>query len=316
VPSAGDIPRSDTPRVTVLLATFNGRHWLPEQLASILDQTDVDVSVVVSDDTSTDGTHEWLVERASRDSRITVVEFGTASGGAAQNFFRLLSHVAPDNGDLIAFADQDDLWHGDKLSRHAALIEQYGFDGVSSSVMSFTQAGKWVLVRKDFPQRRFDFLTESPGPGCTFLITPKLAQMVARELNDSTSPARSARFHDSLIYVIARSAGLKWHIDAEPSVDYRQHQTNVMGSNVGIEPAGRRLRLIRAGWHRSEALLHATVGLRVSPTDARARLEEMRALFSGKGLRARLTLAAKAGQMRRRPRDRWIIGILIAIGIW
>jgi rhamnosyltransferase len=302
--------------VTVLLATFNGRRWLPEQLASILDQSGVDVSVIVSDDKSTDGTHEWLVERAAGDSRVSIVEFATASGGAAQNFFRLLSRVAPDTHDLISFADQDDVWHRDKLSRHAALIDQHGFDGVSSNVISFTQAGTRALVRKDFPQRRFDFLTESPGPGCTFLITPKLARLVARELADSASAARSAGFHDSLIYVIARSAGLGWHIASEPSVDYRQHPGNVLGSNVGVAPALRRLRMIRAGWHRREALLHASIGLRVASTDLRADLDSMRALLSGTGARTRLALAARAGQLRRRPRDRWIIGLLIAIGIW
>ena len=48
------------PRIAVLLATYNGRRWLPEQLSSILAQQDVDVRVVALDDSSIDGTVDYL----------------------------------------------------------------------------------------------------------------------------------------------------------------------------------------------------------------------------------------------------------------
>ena len=51
----GAMPR---PRVTVLMATYNGMAeagaWLDEQVDSVLAQAGVDVSLVVSDDASTD----------------------------------------------------------------------------------------------------------------------------------------------------------------------------------------------------------------------------------------------------------------------
>ena len=49
-----------TARIVVLLATRNGARWLPEQMASILDQRGVDVRVVTLDDASTDGTVDWI----------------------------------------------------------------------------------------------------------------------------------------------------------------------------------------------------------------------------------------------------------------
>ena len=57
------------PRVLVLLATFDGRPFLPEQLDSILDQVGVDVEVLISDDGSTDGPLEYLRGRAAADAR-------------------------------------------------------------------------------------------------------------------------------------------------------------------------------------------------------------------------------------------------------
>ena len=142
--------------------------------------------------------------------------------------------------ELVAFADQDDIWQPHKLARHAAILET-GVDGVSSSVMSFTAAGARSLIKKDYPQRQFDYLLESPGPGCSFLITPRLLALTAHVL-DTSEDARAVDFHDSLIYAVARGHGWRWHIDGYPSVDYRQHESNVMGANVGLGAARERLR--------------------------------------------------------------------------
>jgi len=170
-------------------------------------------------------------------------------------------------------------------------------------------------VRKSYPQRRFDYLTESPGPGSTFLMTRSLVKVV-REVLAADPLAPTAEYHDSLIYAVARARGLSWHIDTVSSVDYRQHDSNVMGSNVGLGSALTRLRLIRRKWHRGQAILHATVGLSVAPPAIRTDLERMLGLMSSRRIRDRFALALAAGGLRRRPRDRWVIGVLIALGVW
>ncbi len=50
----------EPPRVTILLATFNGSNYLEEQLSSIMNQQGVVVEIIVNDDGSTDGTLEIL----------------------------------------------------------------------------------------------------------------------------------------------------------------------------------------------------------------------------------------------------------------
>ncbi|MEP6482260.1 MAG: glycosyltransferase [Rhodoglobus sp.] len=304
------------PLVTVLLATWNGRLWLQQQLDSILTQAGVEVRVIALDDESTDGTREYLLELAQADARLTVLPSMGRSGGSAANFYRLLRLATPSIEGYVAFSDQDDIWHPGKLEKHLGILQAGNHDAVSSSVTAFTPEGRRTLIRKDFPQREFDYLTESPGPGSTFVITPRLARLVVEELTDAASPAASAEFHDSLIYAIARGRGWSWHIDGEPSLDYRQHEQNVMGSNTGLGSALARLRLIREHWHRNQAILHARVAMRLAEGERRAALERMLSLFESRGIRARLALARRAGTMRRRPRDQWIIGFLIAIGVW
>ncbi len=302
------------PRVTVLLATFNGRAFLAEQLDSIFAQRDVDVDVVVSDDTSTDGTWEYLQERAATEPRLTLLP-QVRSDGAAANFYRLLADV--DTADPVAFADQDDIWHLDKLASQVAVLAA-GADGVSSDVTAFDAAGGRMLIRKSYPQRAFDYLCESPGPGCSQLLSPRLAALVRAQLAGD-GPAAAMDSHDWLVYGVCRAAGWRWVIQNRPTLEYRQHDANAVGANRGLAAMRVRLALIRQDWHRREAVKMVTVGAvvadRLSPRTAAA-LAGVAPLLSDRSFRARIRLAGKANQLRRRPRDRVLIGGLILLGFW
>jgi rhamnosyltransferase len=310
-PTSGDVPR-----VTVLLATHNGLRWLPEQLASILAQDGVQLTVTVSDDMSSDGSHEWLLEQAASDPRITVLPRVGPSGGAAPNFYRLLRQLDVENAGFVAFSDQDDIWQPGKLASQAALLRDGSIDGVSSNVTAFSADGSRHLIRKSYPQRKLDYLFESPGPGCTFLFSQRLAATAQTVLRADPNLTTRAEFHDWLLYVLCRAQGWRWLIDDSSTVDYRQHDNNAFGANIGFAPIVARLQLIREDWHRRQAIVMTEAAVAVATPQLRPELVRLLALLSTRGLRARLTLAGQAGQMRRRVRDREIIRGLIAMGIW
>jgi len=303
------------PAVVVLLATYNGAEHLPEQVESILAQEDVSLRLVVSDDGSSDGSAAWLAELAARDERVTLLPQLPPSGGAAANFYRLLRDAEIRDGELIAFSDQDDVWLPRKLVVQAALLAEHGADVVSGSVLAFDAAGREHLVKKDYPQRRLDWLTESPGPGCSFLMTPRFVELSRRVLAE-VPEARTAEFHDSLLYAIGRARGWRWHIDGEPLLRYRQHDSNVLGANQGARGAATRLGMIRAKWHRGQAVIHSIAGIAVADGPTRAELEHVLALLRSTRWRDRWALARLAPQLRRRPRDRAVIGALIRLGVW
>ncbi len=313
MPTASD-KRSGVPAVVVLLATHNGVRWLDEQVDSILGQEGVSVRIVALDDGSTDGTTDWLAARATLEPRLTVLPDDGTGGSSARNFYRLIESAHLEDGELVAFSDQDDVWQPDKFAKHASLLAE-GNDGVSSSVLSFWSGGRTELVRKDYPQREFDYLLESPGPGCSFLLTRELFELVRQTLRTSED-ARQVEYHDSLIYAIARGNGLRWHIDGYPSVNYRQHDDNVLGSNQGLGAGLERLRLIREHWLRRHATLLTRVALHVAPEESRPELGRILGYLTGDGWRNRRELARLTPQLRRRPRDQRIIGLLITIGIW
>ena len=289
------------PRVLVLLATFDGRRYLPAQLDSILAQHDVDVRVLISDDGSTDGTVDYLRERGAADERLVVLPAGVHAG-AAGNFYRLLGADAAVSAeyDLVALSDQDDVWSPTKLADQVRQLRTHRADGVSSNVLAFDASGREWLIRKDYPQRRYDFLLESPGPGCSFLLTPRLVALVRDTLRD-VPDAAAMEFHDWLIYGVCRSRGWTWVIGAEPTLRYRQHDANTMGANTGVGSKAARLGLIRQRWHRGEAARMAGVGVATAPTEpARADLQRMLDLLLSTRWRDRWRLAARSATARGR----------------
>ncbi|TAL42761.1 MAG: glycosyltransferase, partial [Salinibacterium sp.] len=134
-PRSSSAAGSAKPAVTVLMATYNGMPWVPEQVASILAQERVDVTLVVSDDSSTDGTREWLAGLG--DARLRVLPTIEPSGSAARNFFRLLRDVDVADNEYVALADQDDTWSPDKLATAVTGLAAHDADGWSCDVMAF-----------------------------------------------------------------------------------------------------------------------------------------------------------------------------------
>ncbi|MFT5697851.1 MAG: rhamnosyltransferase [Desulforhopalus sp.] len=297
-----------TIKVAVLLAAFNGKRWLPEQVSTILQQKDVDVTIFVSVDKSSDGTESWFDYLAERESRIMLLSHGQCFGSAAANFLRLISEVDFSYFDYVSFADQDDMWNSDKLFQGTEILRQQKADAYSSNVIACWPDGRKVLVDKAQPQVDWDFLFESAGPGCTYIINKKLAvdfQGFVRYRYDEMS---SVWLHDWLIYAFARSRGYKWVIDKNPSMLYRQHVDNSVGVNKGLVALLHRMHFVLSGRAIEQTLLLVRLcGLENS---------QFVCDFSKKSRLRGMYLAMNASKCRRKGVDRIyfvLSGILLTI---
>ncbi|KTD30173.1 glycosyltransferase [Legionella maceachernii] len=244
-----------SPQCAVLLAVYNGMQYLEEQVDTILNQQDVHVSLFVSVDLSTDGSLEWFYDLSARDSRVIVLPYGEKFGGAARNFFRLIRDVNLSPFDFVAFADQDDHWYLNKLSRAIHTISASHYDAYSSNVIAFWEDGKRLLINKSQSQRRWDYVFEAAGPGCTYVMTAKLMCAIKNHLLHIWDPLQSVSLHDWFCYAFARANGFKWYIDDQPSMLYRQHANNQVGVNLGLKAYANRFKKIRNGWWLTQALL-------------------------------------------------------------
>lgn len=283
------------PRVLVLLAAFNGAAFLPAQIASVLAQRAVSVQLVLSIDRSSDGTEAWAVQRAQQDTRVSVLPTGAIFGSAAPNFFRLLRDADMAGFDYVALADQDDLWHPDKLARACQQLQHTGAAGYSGNVTAFWPGGQERLIDKAQPQQPWDFLFEGPGPGCTFVLAQPLALALQAWVRQKAQELQPVDFHDWLIYAWARAQGHRWLIDAQPHMSYRQHANNQLGANAGLRPLLRRAQRIASGWWLGQSSLIARLlQLQDHPFVAPWQQGQRWGL---------LRLALRASQCRRRRRD-------------
>ncbi|WP_175956231.1 glycosyltransferase family 2 protein [Schaalia sp. Marseille-Q2122] len=306
------------PRVVVLMATFNGAQWIRQQIDSILAQEAVEVRLLVSDDGSEDDTVQIVDSYASRDSRVRLLPRRSGPPGVTGNFIHLFLNAQPLAGEYVAFADQDDLWHPNKLSRQIRLLTTQNADAVSSNVTAFDDNGVRQLIVKSQPQRRWDYLFEAGGPGSTYLFTFDLYQRLRTYIEANGYEGISV--HDWFLYALARAAGAHWIIDKEPTVDYRQHEANVIGANRGIRAIRDRLRHLRSGHYRQQFLLMAEMALAVgSPTHDEHWSAELRDLIRdlhSQSFRSRLRLASRWPHLRRKRRQGLELAALCLLGQW
>ncbi|MDQ4077655.1 MAG: glycosyltransferase family 2 protein [Chloroflexota bacterium] len=122
------------PRVSVIITTYNRATLLMEAVNSVLAQRFQDHEIVVADDGSTDDTPERV---RSLQGSIRYVRFAH-SGRPEVVRNRALALT---RGDLIAFLDDDDLWHQDKLASQVEVLEQAEVGFVYSNVQALRPDG-------------------------------------------------------------------------------------------------------------------------------------------------------------------------------
>jgi rhamnosyltransferase len=235
----------------VLLAAYNGAAWISQQLESTLAQRGVSLHVVVRDDVSGDGTKTELL-RFEGDARIRLIFEPQRAGSAAGNFLRLMQLCPSDGFDFVALADQDDIWYPDKLARACGTLRAQAAAGYSSATLASWESGRTALVKLSGNENRSDFLFEGAGQGCTFVVTAAFYERARRLLLERPEITRDLHFHDWALYALARAWDLRWSLDPEPSMVYRQHAGNDTGARGSWRGAVRRLALIRRGWYRRQ----------------------------------------------------------------
>ena len=296
------------PTVAVCLAAFNGMQFLQQQIDSIFEQMDTDVTVFVSVDRSSDGTEQWFRELQIHNSRVVALPFGEKFGGAARNFFRLLRDVDFTEFEYVAFADQDDIWLPDKLKRATETMYATKADGYSSDIIAFWPSGRTGYIKKSFPQRRWDYLFESAGPGCTFVMSHRLATDVQQFLQTNIKQTMDVGLHDWFTYAYARAHGYVWVIDDHASLMYRQHEDNQVGVNSGLTAFLWRVGRVLNGWGLNQARMVARLVGVGSETFVQH--------WSAGGRRRMLALAFQAQHCRRKPGDRlWFAVSCLALAV-
>lgn len=225
----------------VILCSRNGEKYLHAQILSILKQTEPGVRLLISDDVSTDST-----ARIARDyqelypEQIRFVQRTEPSGGAARHFMSILHSFGAD-ADYTMLADQDDVWHPDKVSRTLAAMkkaeEKYGADTpllVHCDMRVTDEAGNeiapsYVRYQQMSPKRNQlnQLLVQNNVTGGAMMMNRALVRVLRRH----PVPEHPV-MHDHWIALTAAAFGKIVFLN-QALYDYRQHGDNVLGAAKG-----------------------------------------------------------------------------------
>lgn len=295
------------------MASHNGAEYISAQLESVSHQDGVKITLLVSDDHSTDDTVaqiEKLCAQHKLDFRIMPTT--SSFGGAAKNFFRMIKDIDASGFDYIALADQDDIWHSSKLKKSTIAL-QIGADAVSSDVTAVWPNGTTKLIIKSQQQRQLDFLFESAGPGCTFVLSAQLFGKLQELVQTHEEIFNRCALHDWAIYAVTRGLGYRWEILPESTMLYRQHDSNVVGARKGLRAAVKRFNLIRQGWVHGQVQAILDLVERCCPD---MDVAGIRSATAKPSLRNRIKLCLLVQHLRRRFIDRCFMMFLFASGLF
>ncbi|MCB2117470.1 MAG: glycosyltransferase [Rhodobacteraceae bacterium] len=229
-------PDAGNPRpgghVAILLASYDGAAFIDRQLASFLEQDHTDWSLWVGDDGSQDATRDRVRAFASRAGARAVTVLDGPRRGSFQNFMQLLCNPGID-ADFVALSDQDDAWLPQHLSRALAQI------AIADDSRPVLYGGR-TIVTDDRLERRGTSPLFVRTPGFRNALVQNISggntmvlNRAARSIVMRAGPPDDAVCHDWWLYQLLSGAGARIIYDAEPTVLYRQHGGNQIGSNLG-----------------------------------------------------------------------------------
>ena len=220
-------------KIGIILATYNGEKYLTQMLDSLVAQTRTADFIVAVDDGSKDSTPEILKSYQDRlPLQVTCLPQNTGHRAAFSKALELAQPQLTDN-DLIALADQDDIWLPQKLELLEKKIESEYSNGTKPSLV-FGDAqvidaeGKVIAESwRNYSKIEKKISIEHQIAGINN-VTGCLSLFRAALLKTILPIPEGVTVHDRWIAMIADRQGGIAAIDT-PIVQYRIHGNNAVG---------------------------------------------------------------------------------------
>ena len=320
---------TQNPLVHILMATHQGERYLEAQLESIHAQTHTHWVLHVSDDGSEDFTHKKLQDFIRhRDLANRVHFYNGPQLGSTSNFLHLIGLMKPitqnpDCRDLFAFCDQDDVWLPDKLKRAVDVHQSLGQGDHDSCSEAILYASTTIICDEDLrplrnsklPKGEFSMhgaLIQNLLSGNTMVMNTPLVRLLQK-----IDPSHSV-WHDWTTFMAVVGCGGRVHVDANPSVLYRQHGGNVIGEqSKGLKTQSMRFNEIRLGryraWMEKNRLATQDIWEDLTPT-ARSAFKSLQEIQMEERAIKRLSLAIHSGLKRQGALSQLAFWFICALG--
>ena len=218
--------------VAVILGYYNGEAYIEEQLFSIFNQSHKSLHVFLYDDYSAP---QFILQNINSEgvqrSKISAT-VRPKNIGFANNFMKALADIKKPF-EFYSFSDQDDIWNKNKLE-----IAISALSDISSEIPALYCARTEIVDEQCVESLGYsplftkdptfsNALVQNIGGGNTMVFNKAARDLIISSVSNCTIVS-----HDWWCYLIVTGAGGHVIYDAKPCLKYRQHKTNVIGSNT------------------------------------------------------------------------------------
>jgi len=210
--------------ICILMATFNGRKFVKEQIESIQGQNFENWELYINDDGSDDGTVEIIQNKCQKDDRIHLLNLRDGRTGQLHNFGKLMKFLKDNRKKFshIMFSDQDDIWYKSKISSTLEFMKENEVRNSAAMVYTNYEENNYfgdVQVRYKSSFSQASLLVQNWIMGCTLMINDTLLSM-ALDIPDE------ADNHDNWLMLVGLTYGHIYYLDRVTML-HRLHDNNV-----------------------------------------------------------------------------------------
>jgi len=222
------------PPVDILLTTFNGAKFLPDQLDSLFAQTHLPRHIFIGDDGSKDETLAIINQFINKYPNTITLLPPSEKLGVIKNFSRLIPLA---KADYVMFSDQDDIWKKEKLEQTLSKMQEA--EKSSSLPIPILVHTDLEVVDQDLKMIAPSFwkythlnpfktdqlnrlLAQNVVTGCTMMINKAM-------LNLCFPIPENVIMHDWWAALVASAFGRVVPLN-KATLLYRQHSNNTLGA--------------------------------------------------------------------------------------
>lgn len=286
--------------VAILMCTYNGEHFLREQLDSIEAQDYKKWTLYVNDDGSKDSTLDILKNYQMKwGSNKLFIRLGPRNG-FCQNFLDIINDEKI-HADLYFLCDQDDIWLSHKISHTIKKLSKLNplkpnlYCARTTYVSSDAKKilGQSGLFSK--PPSLRNAIVQCIAGGNTMAFNNNLKNVVRQFKNVEVVS------HDWWLYILNELSSGQTFYDKESTILYRQHKKSLMGANTGIIAKFKRFGMFLRGVYRDYNSKHKDIFSKINFSSKSCNIKLMEDFYikRDKGICERFRMVNELGLYRQ-----------------
>lgn len=239
-------------KIAIILAFYNGNEFISEQIFSILNQSHKNFVLFIFDDCSSQNFSVENYNLSFQDKAKIKFSKRNQNLGYTDNFLNALNSIN-DSYDYYAFSDQDDIWHEDKLKKAINSLQLYtskipSLYGCRTELIGKNKNIK--LGKSKLHKRKPSFknaIIQNIFGGNTMVFNNLAKQTICKSIKQNKITS-----HDWWCYQIISGNGGNVIYDKRIFLKYRQHNKNLIGSNISLKSKLTKLYQIIKGEFRNK----------------------------------------------------------------